>query len=74
MSSDHHVDCLTDLIASARPASRNPNLLIMVGGGIFLEHPEYVSRVGASLAATDARQAVSLLHHHLDAMAVSKPR
>jgi methanogenic corrinoid protein MtbC1 len=34
-------------IATARRLSQNPNLIIIVGGRVFTEHPELVTRVGA---------------------------
>jgi methanogenic corrinoid protein MtbC1 len=47
-------------IESIRCKSCNPNLIVLVGGGFFAEHPELVSRVGADATASDARSAVAL--------------
>lgn len=55
-----HVAPLADLIKSLRTASRNPNLLIMVGGPLMLAHPEYVVTVGADFMAEDAPHAVEM--------------
>lgn len=45
-------------IQAVRKASLNKSVAIMVGGPIFLEHPEYAARVGADGTAEDGRQAV----------------
>jgi methanogenic corrinoid protein MtbC1 len=52
-----------------RRASHNEAVKIMVGGPIFLDHPEYAARVGADGTAEDGRQAVLQLR---DMMAVRK--
>ena len=49
---------LTSVIGSIRKASRNRAVRIVVGGRMFVEHPEYASQVGADGTASDARQAV----------------
>jgi methanogenic corrinoid protein MtbC1 len=50
---------LADLLAAMRAASRNPAVLIMVGGRIFSEQPGLADVVGADATASDARGAVS---------------
>jgi MerR family transcriptional regulator, light-induced transcriptional regulator len=57
LSGDRHLDTLTALIAAIRRHSRNRTVGIMVGGALFIEHPELVSRVGADATATDGQQA-----------------
>lgn len=57
---------LTDTIEALRDASRNPDLRIMVGGPVFLDHPEYVSRVGADATARDAPHAIAIAERLLD--------
>ncbi|MBX9931797.1 MAG: cobalamin B12-binding domain-containing protein [Methylobacterium sp.] len=57
---------LAETIEALRGASRNPDLHIMVGGPIFLDHPEYVFRVGADATARDARQAIAIAQRLLD--------
>jgi methanogenic corrinoid protein MtbC1 len=56
---------LTRCIRRVRGASRNRNLVVLVGGALFLERPELVARVGADTFAADAvgavRQASQLL-------------
>jgi methanogenic corrinoid protein MtbC1 len=41
-------------IATARRLSQNPRLIVIVGGRVFTEHPELVSRVGADGHAVTA--------------------
>jgi len=45
-------------IQSVRRASRNRSVAIMVGGPIFVEHPDWASRVGADGMACAAPEAV----------------
>jgi methanogenic corrinoid protein MtbC1 len=52
------VDRLALQIHGIRRASCNPDVGILVGGPLFLEHPELVARVGADATAADGRQAV----------------
>jgi len=49
---------LTSVIGALRKASCNAAVQVVVGGRLFVEHPEYVERVGADGTATDAREAV----------------
>lgn len=44
-------------IAAVRRHARNPQMLVLVGGRIFVEHPELVARVGADGSARDAADA-----------------
>ncbi len=57
LGSEGRLDTLSSSIQALRRASRNRSIGVMVGGPIFLAHPEYVSRVGADTAAADARDA-----------------
>jgi len=52
------LDQLVASIRAIRSASRNRSIGVMVGGPIFLERPELVTRVGADATAVDGRQAV----------------
>jgi MerR family transcriptional regulator, light-induced transcriptional regulator len=45
-------------IHAVRLESRNKNIAVMVGGPIFVSHPEYVDLVGADMTAADGRDAV----------------
>lgn len=53
-----HLERLTDAIRAVRRASRNRDVGIMVGGPIFIAHPELVAMVGADTSAVDGRGAV----------------
>lgn len=55
-----HVPALAKAIAAVRHASCNRELAILVGGPIFVEHPEFVAVVGADAMSTDACEAPSL--------------
>lgn len=57
LSSESHIDDLTSGIRLIRKASRNAALGVIVGGSVFKQHPEMVSRVGADVVAADGRQA-----------------
>jgi hypothetical protein len=53
-----HIAGVTTAIRTLRKASRNPDVGVMVGGPIFLLHPDLVTVVGADFTAVDAREAV----------------
>lgn len=57
VSCDTRLDVLAGAVRAIRRASRNPYLGVMVGGSVFVDHPELVSFVGADATAADARQA-----------------
>lgn len=61
---------LPDLIARLRAASRNPRLGIMVGGGVFVAHPDWATGCGADATAADARGAVLVAETLLDVLAL----
>ncbi len=50
---------LRDTITAVRLASRNPSLIVLVGGPLFSIHPEWAGEVGAD-ATTDGRHAPAL--------------
>jgi methanogenic corrinoid protein MtbC1 len=58
VSYEAHIDALPDIIAALRNKSKNPALLVMVGGRIFTEQPGLAARVGADGTAPDGKQAV----------------
>ena len=66
LSNEAHLDPLTTAIRTVREASRNRAVGIMVGGPVFLAHPELVERVGADASAVDAATAVLLAQRLLD--------
>jgi methanogenic corrinoid protein MtbC1 len=57
IGSERRLDWLRHCIAEVRAASRNPGVVIMVGGPIFTLHPDWVASVGADTTARDARDA-----------------
>lgn len=60
------MESISSAIQAIRRASVNKSLLVLVGGSIFLEHPEFASRVGADGTAEDGRQAVLQLRSLLN--------
>lgn len=65
VSVDERLDETRRLIGDVRSAAGNPDLLVMVGGRCFVEHPEYAGLVGADFTAVDGRQAISDIRRHL---------
>jgi methanogenic corrinoid protein MtbC1 len=62
LSGERHLDVLATTIHAIRKASRNRGVGVMVGGPLFVEHPDWVARVGADTTANDGRQAVLQAH------------
>lgn len=58
VSCESRLQALASLIHEIRRASRNPQIGVLVGGGIFMEQPELATLVGADATATDGQQAV----------------
>lgn len=71
VSSERHLDAVASIIRALRRHSRNRAVRVMVGGNVFLEHPEFVALVGADATATDAQQVV---HQAEAALTVSSAR
>jgi methanogenic corrinoid protein MtbC1 len=59
LGSETGLPWLRDTIAAVRSASRNPLLVVLVGGPLFSLHPEWAREVGAD-ATTDGRGAPGL--------------
>ncbi len=57
---DAPADQIAAEIATLRAASINPSLVVMVGGGLFQQHPDLVKVVGADATAADGRAAAEL--------------
>lgn len=57
-SCESQQDEVSAAIACVRKASRNPGLLILVGGRLFIEHPELVALVGADGTAPTGADAL----------------
>ncbi len=60
ISVERHIASLTRSIAAVRRASRNPDVLIIVGGRVFTEQPGLARDVGADGTAADGQLAVAL--------------
>jgi len=58
LSAERHLDTLARTIHAIRRVSRNRHIGVLVGGLMFIEHPEWVARVGADATALDALHAV----------------
>lgn len=58
LACDARIEQLASTALALRRTSRNRSLRILVGGRVFAEHPEWVSRVGADATARDAAHAV----------------
>ena len=78
--SDRHLGSLAACIAALRASSRNPDVVIMVGGPVFLERPELVRKIGADATAASAETAVAQAEAQVQAcqaaahQAASSPR
>jgi methanogenic corrinoid protein MtbC1 len=59
VGSEHQIAGLGSVIVALRRASRNPHLVVMVGGAAFAHHPEYAAQIGADCMGSDARSALS---------------
>lgn len=59
ISADNLLGTLSGAIRTIRRESCNRNVGIMVGGRVFVDHPDWVAVVGADAIALEARQAVS---------------
>jgi methanogenic corrinoid protein MtbC1 len=60
VSLDRNVDALPGMIRAIRSTSRNPRVMVMVGGRVFSERPELAATVGADGTAADGLTAVSV--------------
>lgn len=58
LACDERLDAVRTEIRAVRNASRNPGIVIMVGGPGFTANPLLAAQVGADGTATDGRQAV----------------
>jgi methanogenic corrinoid protein MtbC1 len=56
---ERNVEGLASAIHAIRRASRNRSIGVLVGGSVFVEHPEFVALIGADASAHDGRQAVT---------------
>ena len=58
LSSEVLFDRVRPAIRAIRRASQNPDLVVMVGGPYFLDHPDRVAEAGADTTARDAPEAL----------------
>lgn len=68
-SSNDRIDQIASAIRAVRHASRNGEIGVMVGGPLFVAHPEYVALVGADATAADGKQATLQAERLLELLA-----
>lgn len=69
LACETRIDALATGIRALRRASRNRAIGVLVGGPLFIEHPELVARVGADATAIDGGQAPMQAHNLLALLA-----
>ncbi len=55
-----HLPAAASTVRAVRKASRNPDVVILLGGPAMLRHPEFVALAGADTMALDAAEAVAV--------------
>lgn len=70
VSGENRLDATARQIRAMRRASKNPAIGALVGGQLLVEHPEYVSLLGADAAAFDGQQAVAQANNMLGLLAI----
>ncbi len=70
---ENRLSTLKREIRRLRSSSRNPNVRVMVGGKVFVDDRDMVSRVGADAYAVDAREAPVIARALLAATASTSP-
>jgi methanogenic corrinoid protein MtbC1 len=60
VSVERHVEPLARSITAVRQASRNPDIIVLVGGRVFTETPALAAEIGADGTAADGALAVAL--------------
>lgn len=73
VSVERHLATLPATIAGLRRASRNPEIIVMVGGRVFVADPGLAARVGADATAVDAAAAVDTAEQLLAAQLQAGP-
>ncbi|CAN5310130.1 hypothetical protein BH09PSE2_BH09PSE2_22960 [soil metagenome] len=69
-TSEASSELIASTIASVRKASRNPNIFVLVGGGLFTGQPDLVAEVGADATAADHRGALLIADNAISAVAL----
>jgi methanogenic corrinoid protein MtbC1 len=62
------LESLASVVRLIRRTSRNPAVGVMVGGPVFIDHPELATAIGADATAADGRQAAQQAENVLDLM------
>ena len=57
LGAEIHLGALTEVIRAVKHESCNPHLVVLVGGPLFAEHPDYMRDVGADGMTSDGREA-----------------
>jgi MerR family transcriptional regulator, light-induced transcriptional regulator len=73
LSCDRNIESLKKAIAEAREASRNPRLLVLVGGPIFVESLGLATKLGADFCACTGEMTVQAPNALLNATTMSNP-
>jgi len=60
VGSETRLSWLREKIAAVRLSSRNPAVVVMVGGPLFHLHPSWVHQLGADGSASEAKDAPAL--------------
>jgi methanogenic corrinoid protein MtbC1 len=58
VSGERQLDLAKAVIEGVRRASRNRTIVVMVGGRVFNDHPEFVRQIGADGSGEHGLQAV----------------
>jgi len=71
-STEAHLEALPSVILALRRHSRNPGIVVMVGGPSFVNNPDLAIGVGADFTAADARSAVDEAARQLERIALRR--
>ena len=70
VSVERHAPPLRKSIAAVRRVSRNPAIIVLVGGRVFTENPDLAAAIGADGTAADGQRAVALANELMQRKAV----
>ncbi len=68
VSCDCHSGALPSVVKAIRSVSRNSQVIVLVGGPVFVADPELAARIGADGTAADARGAAVLANRLMHAL------
>jgi methanogenic corrinoid protein MtbC1 len=60
LGAEIHLRRLAENVRAVKQAACNQNIVVLVGGPLFAEHPEFVAQIGADGMTIDGREAPSL--------------